>query len=189
MNEFITKKDNLLTKYECSNIINWSFNNRPREKYDLGGYNSVTFFEKDLLELPQLDALRRSIVELKNSYIEEYPEVNKHVDPWGMEYVRIKWWKPGESYSSWHSEHSPLKKGTLTRVMAFLIYLSDNDAYTHFKRHDSVKSELGCGIMFPAYFTHTHKGSICKKGLDRFIASGYFSFLIPNQVDLSLPLS
>ena len=114
------------------------------------------------------------------------------IQSWGLEYLRIKWWKPEDYYSVWHSEHTiDSKHGTKNslRVISFLIYLSDNDAYTHFKRHDSVKSELGCGIMFPAYFTHTHKGSICKKGLDRFIASGYFSFLIPNQVDLSLPLS
>ena len=180
MNEFITKKDNLLTKYECSNIINWSFNSRPREKYDLGGYNSVTFSEKDLLELHQLEALKRSIVELKNLYIKEYPELNEYVSPWALDYVRIKWWKPGDHYSVWHSEHSPEDQKTLIRVAQFLIYLSDNDAYTHFKRHDSVKSKCGCGIMFPAYYTHTHKGSICKKGLNRFIASGYFVFLPPN---------
>tara|TARA_B100001559_G_C16293951_1_gene526442 strand:- start:43 stop:597 length:555 start_codon:yes stop_codon:yes gene_type:complete len=181
MNEFITKKDNLLTKDECDEIIDWSFSNRPMEKRtNTEGYTCVTFFEKDLVELPQLYSLQKAIVQLKNLYIKEYPELNKYVNPWGFDYVRIKWWKPGDYYSAWHSEHSPNAPSTLSRVVSFLIYLSNNDAYTHFKRHDSVKSEIGCGIMFPAYYTHTHKGSICEKGLDRFIASGYFSFLSPN---------
>ena len=63
------------------------------------------------------------------------------------------------------------------RVMSFLIYLSDNDSHTEFKRYRNVKMKAGRGIMFPAYFTHEHRGSICKNGLDRFIVSGYFSFI------------
>ena len=179
MNEFIKKKDNLLTKDECNHIINWSFNNQPHTEFKDGSYSCVTFHEKELIRTPQLDALQRSIVELKNLYIKEYPELNEYVSPWALDYVRIKWWKPGDHYSTWHSEHAPDMQQMLIRVAQFLIYLSDNDAYTHFKRHDSVKSKCGCGIMFPAYYTHTHKGSICKKGLDRFIASGYFVFLPP----------
>ena len=181
MNEFISKKNNLLTKDECDKIIDWSFSNRPMDEgiTKTEGYSSVALFEKDLIESPQLYSLQRAIAELKNLYIEEYPELNKYVNPWALDYVRIKWWKPGDHYSVWHSEHSPEEQQTLIRVAQFLIYLSDNDAYTHFKRHDSVKSKCGCGIMFPAYYTHTHKGSICKKGLNRFIASGYFVFLPP----------
>ena len=182
MNEFITKKNNLLTKDECDKIIDWSFSNRPMDEgiTKTEGYSCVTFFEKDLIELPQLYSLQRSIAELKNLYIKEYPELNEYVSPWALDYVRIKWWIPGDHYSVWLSEHSPEEQQTLIRVAQFLIYLSDNDAYTHFKRHDSVKSKCGCGIMFPAYYTHTHKGSICKKGLDRFIASGYLVILPPN---------
>ena len=103
------------------------------------------------------------------------------ISKWELDYLRIKWWKPGDYYSVWHSEHninSPL------RILSFLIYLSDNDSYTEFSRYEKSETKAGSGIMFPAYFTHTHRGSTCKKGLHRYIASGYFSFI--NSVGLKL---
>ena len=66
------------------------------------------------------------------------------------------------------------------RVISFLIYLSDNDSYTEFRRHRNVRTKAGRGIMFPAYFTHEHRGSVCKMGLDRYIVSGYFTFKYRN---------
>ena len=179
MNEFIERQTNLLTRKECDDLINWSFNSKPIQKprnMQYAGYNHVDFMSNEVVQLPELFSIKRSIIQLKNSYTRKYSELND-LPEWKLEYLRIKWWKPGDYYSEWHSEHninSPL------RILSFLIYLSDNDSYTHFKRHDSIKSELGSGIIFPAYFTHTHKGSICEKGLDRFIASGYFSFFTPN---------
>ena len=44
-------------------------------------------------------------------------------------------------------------------------------------RYRNVRTKSGRGIMFPAYFTHTHRGSICNKGLDRYIISGYYCFI------------
>ena len=64
----------------------------------------------------------------------------------------------------------------LRKVLVFLIYLSDNDCSTLFKRYDDVETKAGRGILFPAYFTHEHSGSPCKKGLDRYALTGYFSF-------------
>ena len=176
MNEFISKKNNLLTKDECDNLIDWSFSNRPMDEgiTKTEGYSSVALFEKDLIESPQLYSLQRAIAELKNLYIEEYPELNKYVNPWALDYVRIKWWKPGDYYSVWHSEHNST---SALRILSFLIYLSDNDSYTEFQRWEKSETKAGSGILFPAYFTHEHRGSKCKKGLHRYIASGYFSFI------------
>ena len=179
MNEFIERQTNLLTRKECDDLINWPLNTRSMRtpsQENITGYRYVSYNPNEVIQLPELYPIKRSIIQLKNSYTRKYSELND-LPEWKLDYVSIKWWKPGDHYSMWHSEHYPLSMG---RILSFLIYLSDNDSYTHFKRHDSIKSELGSGIIFPAYFTHTHKGSICEKGLDRFIASGYFSFLTPN---------
>ena len=115
----------------------------------------------------------RAIETLKDSYAESFPEVT-NIFPWGVQNVRLKKWSPDHYYSVWHSEHGI--GDTSHRILSFLLYLSDNDAYTEFKRHRNVRSKAGRGIMFPAYFTHEHRGSICKRGLDRYIVSGYFIF-------------
>ena len=178
--DFIEKRDNLLTKKECFDIIQLlkvnTIPDRNKEKYT--GYDWCNIMDrgadigKSFASVP-LRPLYNSILKLKDCYIDNNPEVC-HISPWNLDYVRFKWWKPGNYYSHWHSEHS---FEASMRVISFLIYLSDNDSHTEFKRHRNVKMKAGRGIIFPAYFTHEHRGSICKKGLDRFIASGYFSFI------------
>ena len=69
------------------------------------------------------------------------------------------------------------KLRSMMQQMNLKDYLSDNDSQTEFMRYRNVRTKAGRGIMFPAYFTHTHRGSICKKGLDRYIISGYYSFI------------
>ena len=180
---FIIKDDTLLTKQECTDIIQWVFNNKnliPDTNIENSEYNyceiidgaSGDSFGESLSNI-SLQPIARAITKLVNSYLEEYPETIP-LDEWNVEYIRFKWWKPGYSYSVWHSEHS---KSCPYRVLSFLIYLSDNDAETQFKRYENVATKAGCGIIFPSYFTHHHRGSPCKMGLDRYVLSGYCSFV------------
>ena len=173
--DYIEKQDNLLTKKECADIIEWVHKNF--EMYSDKFYDYCNLmkpggnFEICFSPVP-LKPLYESIVKLKNYYRESNPEVDR-LGCWDIDYVRFKSWKGGEFYNAWHSEHTPEH---LTRVMSFLIYLTDNDCSTEFRNYENVPTKAGRGIMFPAYFTHEHRGSPCKKGLDRFIVSGYFSF-------------
>ena len=93
-------------------------------------------------------------------------------------YLNVQRTLPSEGYHAWHSEHG-IGRTQPWRVLSFLICLSDNDSYTEFRRHRNVRTKAGRGIIFPAYHTHEHRGSVCKKGLDRYMFGGYFSFL-PN---------
>ena len=180
---FIKIRDNLLTKKECSDAIKWSCDNKDFHadvnKVEHSGYDYY-----DLMDIGEdplicfdpvpLRPLFHAINSLRESYIKSFPSV-KILDTWSLDYVRFKYWKPGEYYSVWHSEHGASDR--LSRVLSFLIYLSDNDSQTEFMNHRNVRTKAGRGVIFPAYFTHTHRGSVCKKGLDRYIVSGYYSFL------------
>ena len=180
--DFVGVKDNLLTKEECREAIRWTKTHKilqeDRQK-EQSGYSYCDLMDRGesigrCFSPKPLRPIERGLRLLVDSYVEKYPEVQM-VESWDIDYVRFKWWKPGDYYSIWHSEHGT--GDTSYRILSFLLYLSDNDAYTEFKRHRNVRSKAGRGIIFPAYFTHQHRGSICKKGLDRFIVSGYFSFL------------
>tara|TARA_Y100001963_G_scaffold135301_1_gene196752 strand:- start:102 stop:644 length:543 start_codon:yes stop_codon:yes gene_type:complete len=176
MSDFIERQDDLLSKKECGDLINWSLSSRPvykspNSKY--AGYGYANFNPNEVYDLVKLKPIKNSIDKLLTSYKENHPELNQ-ISMWELEYLRIKWWKPGDYYSVWHSEHDVK---TPLRVLSFLIYLSDNDSYTEFSRYGKFETKAGSGIMFPAYFTHTHRGSVCKRGLHRYIASGYFSFI------------
>ena len=176
---FIKIHDNLLTKKECDDVIKCcNIRLKPdRNKEDFTGYDYCDIMDrgedpvKCFSPVPLRPALR-AMETLKNSYIKSFPETNI-IDRWGLDYVRFKYWEPGYYFSDWHSEHSC---NCSTRVMSFLIYLSDNDSQTEFMRYRNVRTKAGRGIMFPAYFTHEHRGSVCKDGLDRYIVSGYYGF-------------
>tara|TARA_Y100001963_G_C6577258_1_gene351668 strand:- start:50 stop:697 length:648 start_codon:yes stop_codon:yes gene_type:complete len=200
---FLEVKDNLLTKKECTDVIEYVRGNRKilqdanyehsqysycdlylNESFDRGINAVDPFGVKDKSFVQAFSAvplrpLKIAFRDLKEAYEKKYSEVET-IDPWGLEYVRFKWWKPGEYYHAWHSEHG---RGITPRyrVLSFLICLSDNDSYTEFRRHRNVRTKAGRGIIFPAYHTHQHRGSLCKKRLDRYMLGGYFSFLKDGQ--------
>ena len=179
--DFFEIQDNLLTKKECIDTIEWAHSSKsfvPDVNKNNSGYDYCHLMNRgeDAVKCfspKPLRPLYRAIKNLTDSYVKKFPEVN-NLDKWQIQYVRFKWWKPGYSFSTWHSEHNitaPL------RVLAFMVYLSDNDCCTEFRRYRNVKTRAGRGIMFPAYFTHEHKGNVCKKGIDRYVVSGYYAFI------------
>ena len=44
-------------------------------------------------------------------------------------------------------------------------------------------SKSGRLAMFPAYFTHTHKGEVCPENKDRYLLTGYISFISKGKTE------
>ena len=66
----------------------------------------------------------------------------------------------GGGYHLWHCEQSGVDLAT--RVLSWTIYLNDVDegGETEFLyQHKRIKAEKGKILMFPASFTHTHRGN------------------------------
>ena len=64
-------------------------------------------------------------------------------------------------------------------VLAWTLYLNDveDGGETYYTYYDlKVKSKEGRLVIFPAYWTHAHKG-IVSKTETKYIATGWFSFL------------
>ena len=104
----IEQIDNLLTKEECNKIIDYA-KGLDMGTYDKGRYDySYIMRRGQYMETafshPALQPAYRALVTLKKAYIKSFPEVN-NLDPWTLDYVRFKWWKPENYYDTWHSEH------------------------------------------------------------------------------------
>ena len=78
-----------------------------------------------------------------------------------------------ESYSTWHCECST--KHQSDRALTYILYLNDDYVGGEtqlFYQHKNIKPEKGKLILFPAYFTHMHRGNMIEKGT-KYIATGW----------------
>jgi len=130
------------------------------------------------------DAFRPSIIKLfefLNIQITEYKEKYPFLDdiaPWGMrEKFNIQRYKPGEGYYAWHSEYHPHIDLVDRRVLAWMVYLNDvENAGTEFYGLGKIQAKQGSCAIWPAYWTHTHRG-IVSVTQTKYIATGWYSFL------------
>ena len=109
-------------------------------------------------------------------YGEKYKYANE-MDSFNiMTNYNIQYYKPGGGFKQWHFENG--KVYHRHRVLAFMTYLNDvEDGGTEFF-YQKIKSpaKKGLTIIWPAYFTHTHKGQISKTK-EKFIATGWYSYM------------
>jgi hypothetical protein len=166
---FILERNNFLSKEECNILIkDLKGKVKPPEKEEYG-YESC-----DLEGTPIFNQIQHRVSPLWGEYINAFPEVNLTPNKWSLTYIRFKKFKPGKSFEYWHSEHS---YSHCTRVLNIQLYLSTHDCGTEFYNGDVVKSEIGKVVIFPSYFTHTHKGQKCPDNKTRYLITGYVNFL------------
>ena len=167
MNEnYILTTDNVFTKKECNNLIN-SFKEKTVKGNDNWNYN---FYDIDVENFIYLNKLN----EIIDLYIKKYPEVNMTSSYWKLVNLRYKVFEKNKGFTNWHSEHS---FNYPYRILSLQIYLSNHNCGTEFfSNKKTILSKVGRVSIFPAYFTHTHKGQICMENKKRHIITGYISF-------------
>jgi hypothetical protein len=82
----------------------------------------------------------------------------------------------GGGYHVWHCEHS--SGDNANRLMAYILYLNDVDegGETEFLyQHCRVKAKQGSVVLFPAGFTHTHRGNPPLSN-EKYILTGWIEF-------------
>tara|TARA_R100001163_G_scaffold65760_1_gene64576 strand:- start:1534 stop:2070 length:537 start_codon:yes stop_codon:yes gene_type:complete len=171
--DFIHIQDCFLSTQECDDVISF-FQKLPMEYNDNGNYHGV-FLEDDSSHLndDKLSFLKGRFQTVLHDYAKNYPELN-FLQPFNLTEIRFKHWKKNKHFDKWHSEHSYT---TPLRVLNFMIYLSKHNCGTEFFNRGLVKSEKGRLVIFPSYFTHTHRGTPCPEGKDRYMFGGYFNFI------------
>ena len=82
--------------------------------------------------------------------------------------------KPGEGYHQVHCELSDIQ--SRNRILAFILYLNTvEEGETYFPDQDlKINPVQGKLAVWPAYFTHPHKGLPPKQ--DKYIITGWVEF-------------
>jgi hypothetical protein len=114
--------------------------------------------------------------ELSN-FIDNYLEKYKFLEFGGTFISRhlplIQWYKPGEGYYQWHIDGAQMS--ACDRAMVFMTYLNDVEdggGTMFYHQNYTVKPKKGKTVIFPAGYTHLHKGEISQTE-DKFILTGW----------------
>jgi len=167
VNKFVYVKDSVLSEEDCDDIIKTCDINLLSAD-DLG-YQYYDIKKIDLWKF----LVNKSNLLIKD-YLKKYPELDLVSNPFALSNVRFKKFNKGKSFGSWHSEHCIDYPHKILNVM---YYLSDHNCGTKFYDGEVVLSKKGRAIIFPSYFTHTHKGEVCPDDKTRYILTGYFEFI------------
>ena len=180
----ILRMKGLVPEDECKKIINY-FESHSELHFEgfVGGNKKGDDFKKDTEISCDFDKsqgpcwISKYINTALTEYIKQYPEVNNISSYKKFNLFKLQRYLPSEGYFACHCENdNPSVSG---RVLAWMIYLNDvtDGGYTEFpSQKKKYQPRTGDVLLWPAYFTHTHRGVI-SKSQTKYIATGWFNFL------------
>ena len=180
MVDFIEIYDDVITSKQCDGIIQYLESN-PKKK---AGYPPV----KNSTECPDNYFSRETYIDRLISpilldnvrlYAEKYKSVDL-VEQWGLDNLyNIQKYDIGKGYDFSHCENGGWS--LMRRQLVWSIYLNTVNGGTHFDEYDrTVEAVSGRLLIFPAGWTHTHRGIICHDSV-KYITTGWFSIMDKTQ--------
>jgi len=108
----------------------------------------------------------------------------------GKPHMQMQRYVDEEGYYAWHYENYVGEPGMEPRQMAFMWYLNDvsNGGETEFKFQDrKITPKVGSAAIFPAFWTHVHRGNPPSKEQVKYIITGWLECIEPENVSLEFP--
>ena len=114
-------------------------------------------------------------------YSEKYPKIPQPLDVVGW---KIQKTLPTEGYHAFHAEHGNLP-GEIKRIGVWTVYLNtvEEGGETEFLYQlKRVKPQKGTLCIFPAGYTHVHRGNTPFSG-EKHIMTGWLDIILPNNTE------
>ncbi len=118
----------------------------------------------------------KTLFECYKEYNHQWPFLASMISKLEIGKFNIGKYLPGQHFKRVHSERSSLN--TLHRLFAFMTYLNDVEkgGSTYFTHYDlSIKPKRGLTLIWPAEWTHAHRGNILESG-SKYIITGWLNF-------------
>jgi|ETNvirenome_6_30_1030629.scaffolds.fasta_scaffold00586_7 hypothetical protein len=166
---YLIQQDNFFTEKECKSLI--------RKYKKLCTSDSLkTYLNYNYYDIKMNDDWGKKLLEIVNKYIKKYKGLDI-IEQWAIDNIRFKHFPKNYSFDKWHCEQTT---NYPYRVFSILIYLSDHNVGTEFYHEGkTIKSKAGRAIIFPASWTHIHRGQ--KTNKDRYMLSCYAFLRKPNE--------
>ena len=116
-------------------------------------------------------------------YVVDWPFLMTFAENLEVGSFNLQRYQAGQHFQATHTERSSL--GTLHRVFAWMTYLNDvnpkEGGSTFFSHYDlEVQPRKGLTLIWPAEWTHAHKGNLLKADC-KYIITGWMHF--PNNLN------
>lgn len=169
----------------CDDLIEM-FENSDQKVSGRLGHNRYEPHKKDSTDLcmdprEQNPVLQEYLAELKKVcelYVEEYEYANKGQAAWKLnEPCNIQRYFPGQGFKIWHAERTAPVNLNPMRHLVFMTYLNDvPDGGTEwYYQNLKLEAKKGLTVLWPADWTHTHRG-IVSETQTKYIITGWYSY-------------
>lgn len=188
---FIASFDNLVSKEDCKLLIDHfeylhninlshpfrSYSNAPAH---MGRQDESIFLNQpEVYSLHYgdniIDNLRDKIWQAYLEYVEHFSIIQSNATH-GIITLRLQKTPIGGGFHTWHCEH--YDSSTSKRILVFQLYLNDVDegGETEFLyQNKRIYAKEGTGLIWPAGFTHPHRGNPPISN-DKYIITGWFEY-------------
>ena len=175
----------------CDNLIDYFelHKSKQRQGNTFSGVNNavnknikdstdITIHPKDIL-LPGNEIFNQyfnELFECHKDYISEWTFLKERSENFEIGDFNLQRYVPGQHFKSLHTERFSLD--SLHRVFVFMTYLNDvqEGGSTYFSHYDlEIQPRKGLTLIWPAEWTHAHKGNILKAG-NKYIITGWINF-------------
>ena len=171
----------------CEDLISYFELNLAKQNkgVTLGGVNpniknsiDILIKPKDII-LPGNEAFKAyfdELFECYKNYVEEWPFLEGLARKLEIGSFNLQRYKPGQHFKAIPIERSSIDSSH--RVFAFMTYLNDIEkgGSTYFSHYDiEIQPQKGHTLIWPAEWTHAHKGNILKKE-SKYIITGWINF-------------
>jgi len=176
--------DNALSKKECEIIINQFEKSEqgPGKIWRDGIIQEVPAYKK-CKTLNDTNFDDRSIItnivgnqlaKFIKRYDQEQPQLRK-LCRWGLYqgYSIQKYETEDDGYKDWHAEAGSSGPPS-NRILVWMFYLNNAKSGTEFMNYPTVRAKRGRCVIWPAGWTHVHRGAP-NKGL-KYIVTGWITF-------------
>ena len=178
---------NIENKELCDQIINFFENNSDLHiKGTTGGgvdesikkSTDMTIHPEDLKDKKYslFNEYFKNLHQCFNDYKEQYDFLKIFVKKLHIGPFNIQKYFPGDHFAGLHSERTDM--ASIHRLFAWMTYLNDveDGGTTDFEYYKiKVKPETGKTLIWPAEWTHAHKGAVLKSG-KKYIITGWLHF-------------
>ena len=120
------------------------------------------------------------LYECHKDYLKQWPFITTFAEKIEIGRFNMQRYLPGDHFQKIHTERFSLD--TLHRIFAFMTYLNDVDVddggSTYFSHYDlEVQPQKGLTLIWPAEWTHAHRGNILKSG-SKYIITGWMDLSV-----------